>query len=497
VASPPLSAAGAFVVLLAPALSTTRDRTAPAMSSVMVVDGSGVRLSVHRSRLIIEDGMGTGRRHRELARTERAIRRIVILTDTGTITLEAVRWCARVGIALVQLDNDGRPLLSTAAPGNDDARLRRAQAVAISAPIGLQVTRALLGAKLSGQANLTRDLLHQDRIAEHLDDLATQLETAEGLAACQDLEAQAADLYFGVWAAQVSCRFAEQQGTNIPRDWLRFTAPPGIIGRSATPHNAADPINAVLNYGYSLAEIECRLAALTAGLDPGMGIVHTDKKDRDSLALDLLEAIRPVVEYNVLTLLATRYFAADDFYETRDGTCQLAPPLIHLLVEAMPGYATAVGPVAEGVAHALAGTGPDMIELHTPLTPANTPRAQTCAAGSAKPLSEGGVTQRLAAPGNGQDRAQSLQSRARRSQTLAARSADEAAWAASGAPATITREELMTSVVPQLKDITIRQLQEATGLSASGCSMIRNGKRTPHPRHWAALAALVSSSAGS
>jgi hypothetical protein len=32
----------------------------------------------------------------------------------------------------------------------------------------------------------------------------------------------------------------------------------------------------------------------------------------------------------------------------------------------------------------------------------------------------------------------------------------------------------MTTVVPQLKDTTIRQLQVATGLSASGCAMIRS-----------------------
>jgi CRISPR/Cas system-associated endonuclease Cas1 len=77
------------------------------------------------------------------------------------------------------------------------------------------------------------------------------------------------------------------------------------VGASTT-RPAATPINALLNYSYGLAEIECRLAAITVGLDPGMGIVHTDKRNRDSLALDLLEAIRPLVERNVLTLLATR-----------------------------------------------------------------------------------------------------------------------------------------------------------------------------------------------
>jgi len=506
----------------------------------LVVDGYGVRLSVRRGRLVIEDGMGAHRHRHELSRIERTIRRIVILTDTGTITLEAIRWCADVGIAVVQLDRDGRTLLSATAPGNDDARLRRAQAAAPSSPIGIQITRALLEAKLAGQANIARDLLDQDRIAEHLDDLAAQLETADGLVACRDLEAQAANLYFGAWAAGVHCRFAEQERDKAPKHWFAFASRRSLIQHSSTPRGAADPINALLNYGYGLAEIECRLAALAVGLDPGMGIVHTDKKYRDSLALDLLEAIRPAVERNILTLLASRYFVAGDFHETREGSCRLVPPLTHLLVDAMPSYATAIGPIAESVAHALARTSPGKIQLRTPLTRANNTRSQIRGARSANrkpvptvgptpmptcrncgvellerrrqlcptcwPVSrnaqatlryQAGLAQREAARAAGRDPSQSPQAREKRKRTLVARHADEAAWAANGTPSTLTREELTTSVLPRLKDIGLRQIQEATGLSTAGCSMIRSGKRTPHPRHWAALAALVSVLPGS
>jgi len=124
--------------------------------AVLVVDGYGVQLRVQRGRLLVQDGMGRNRRTRELARIERDIRRIVILADTGGVTLEAVRWCADVGIAVVQLDRDGRLLLLAGAPGLDDARLRRAQAAAPSSPVGVEIARALLTAKLLGQAQLGR-----------------------------------------------------------------------------------------------------------------------------------------------------------------------------------------------------------------------------------------------------------------------------------------------------------------------------------------------------
>jgi CRISPR-associated endonuclease Cas1 len=500
----------------------------------LVVDGYGVRLSVRRGRLVIEDGMGTHRHRRELSRIERTIRRIVILTDTGTVSLEAIRWCADVGIAVVQLDRDGRPLLSATAPGTDDARLRRAQAAASSSPLGLQITRDLLGAKLAGQAAVARDLLNHESIAERLDTMAAQMETTVTLSACRDLEAQGAQMYFGAWAANVSCRFAEKERPKVPEHWASFTTRKTIIAHTATTRPAATPINALLNYGYGIAEIECRLAAITVGLDPGMGIVHTDKKNRDSLALDLLEAIRPLVERNVLTLLATRHFVAGDFYETRDGNCQLVSPLTQLLVDAMPSYATAIAPITEALAHDLARSSPGRIELSTRLTRANithtrisgtrlnsgtpTPSAAsmlTCRScgipltGSARKLcstcwplirdAEFKTRRKATAVGRatareaGIDPTSTPEALAKRRQSALAVKAAEAAWAATGSRNPISEEQMNDEVLPRLQQVTVRQMQDATGLSSTACSMIRSGKRTAHPRHWAALAGLVSS----
>lgn len=47
-----------------------------------------------------------------------------------------------------------------------------------------------------------------------------------------------------------------------------------------------------------------------------------------------------------------------------------------------------------------------------------------------------------------------------------------------------------SEIAPLLRDFPVRALVDATGLSAHYCSLIRLGKRIPHPRHWKALAAL-------
>jgi CRISPR-associated protein Cas1 len=75
---------------------------------------------------------------------------------------------------------------------------------------------------------------------------------------------------------------------------------------TGNPRAAADPINAILNYLYAILEAESRIALIAVGLDPGLGILHTDQRSRDSLALDLMKSARPAVDQYVLNLLAHR-----------------------------------------------------------------------------------------------------------------------------------------------------------------------------------------------
>ena len=42
-------------------------------------------------------------------------------------------------------------------------------------------------------------------------------------------------------------------------------------------------------------------------------------------------------------------------------------------------------------------------------------------------------------------------------------------------------------IAPSLRDLATVDLVRATGLSDHYCSLIRLGKRVPHPRHWEAL----------
>jgi hypothetical protein len=46
-------------------------------------------------------------------------------------------------------------------------------------------------------------------------------------------------------------------------------------------------------------------------------------------------------------------------------------------------------------------------------------------------------------------------------------------------------------IAPRLDAFTLKETAKVTGLSLAACSRIRAGVSVPHPRHWAALLALV------
>lgn len=76
-----------------------------------------------------------------------------------------------------------------------------------------------------------------------------------------------------------------------------------------------------------IVESEATIAARVVGLDPGLGVLHADQNNRNSLSADLMEPVRPLVDRYVFDLLVRRAFAAEDFFETRQGVCRVTPHL--------------------------------------------------------------------------------------------------------------------------------------------------------------------------
>ena len=349
-------------------------------SSVVILDGDSVSMKVVNGQLLLEDGSKSQRRTLQLTRAHVNARpgwRIVILAWHGMVTLDALAWCQALDVQVIALDPKmERVILHGAPTSSDNARLRRAQATAPGQPIGLEITRFLLGEKIRGQ----RDVL--GRLGYQVDDVDLACEAmaddpagrAEAVRECLGLESVVASIYWQCWS-EIACTWAERDLRQVPQHWR--TAGQRTSNRGKSPRNAITPVQAMLNYCYRLLETEAVIALRKIGLDPGMGVFHTDKPNRASMALDCMEAVRPAVDGYVLSLVESRTFGRGDVMELQDGTCRLLPPVSHMLTQQLPGWRQAIGPVVEHVANLLRPA--DAIgqkTTTTPLTRANASRAQ-------------------------------------------------------------------------------------------------------------------------
>lgn len=82
-----------------------------------------------------------------------------------------------------------------------------------------------------------------------------------------------------------------------------------------------DPVNAMLSFAYGLLSNECASALESVGLDSYVGFLHRDRPGRSSLALDLMEELRPcMADRFVLTVLNNRKVKPADFDWRENGS---------------------------------------------------------------------------------------------------------------------------------------------------------------------------------
>ena len=344
---------------------------------ILVLDGYGISVSVERGHLVYNDGFGQQRRSGRVARATGRLRRLVVIGHSGLVTLDALRWLHGVGASFVHLDADGTLFQVSGQPKLNDARLRRAQAIAYSNGVGVGIARDLLQRKLVGQRRVLEEFGSASGMGQSvIDQMAGRLDEAGDYQTLRSIEANAAAAYWRAWSG-LGIQFRGRNAEGLPEHWRTFGSRSSPLTES--PRRAANPANAMLNYLYALLEAECRIAAITVGLDPGLGFLHADQPARDSLALDLMEAVRPDLDAQVLDIFRYWTFSPSEFFELEDGGCRLVAPLPRKLVAYNADALRWVGEVAESVAKQLM---PDH-RLATPLTETRRSRSRRTALGVA------------------------------------------------------------------------------------------------------------------
>lgn len=180
-----------------------------------------------------------------------------------------------------------------------DRRLMQYQAVS-NPEHRLAYSIALVRQKLRGQRAMLHRALRKradQRYAltkgvQRLTELDSRLDSTVNIDSLRGIEGAGAARYFEAY-----------QSVFPPR--LEFT------GRNRRPPR--DPVNVVLSLTYTLIHAEAIRVLVSSGFDPQLGIYHLPSFGRESLACDLVEIYRPVVDQWVWRLFADETLRLDQF----------------------------------------------------------------------------------------------------------------------------------------------------------------------------------------
>lgn len=485
---------------------------------VVTLFGYGIDVRIERGHLILKDGVGPERREGKFARVNHRIRRLVVIGCDGVVSLAALRWLADQQVSFVMLERNGSVVVVTGPVAASDARLRRAQSCALHSDAAVPIVRELIEQKLSAQERVARERLRDSRAADLIHSFIGQLPTAKSVADVRLIESQGSSAYWLGWRA-LRVQFPKSDLRRVPDHWREFGSRTSPVSKGA--RKAANPANAMLNYLYAVLEAETRLTAAALGLDPGLGLLHIDKPNRDSLACDLMEPVRPSVDNFVLDWIARFPLQRDWFFEDRDGTCRIMPPLASRLGETALKWRRELEPICEWFAEAVRTISPDSHRFRGPQTrltrqrwrdavrlPDVTPKApkaprpqsvcQACGAVissrnkhckacavavSTKALVEGAKLGRIASV-TAEAMAKRRESGKRQNEALQV-------WNPADHPAWLTADVYAHEVQPRLAALTRPAIAAALGVTIVYAGEIRNGSCIPHKRHWAKLAEMV------
>jgi CRISPR-associated endonuclease Cas1 len=431
------------------------------------------------------------------------------------VSLAALRWMADQDAAFVMLDRDGIVLATTGPVRPSDAKLRRAQALAHTSGVALRITRELISKKILGQETVIRDKLLDSKTAKKIAHLRSAIDTTQEISSIRLIESQAALAYWTAWS-NLPVFFPKNVLARVPEHWQTFGSRHSPL--TGSPRLAANPPNAMLNYLYALLESEARLAVAALGLDPGLGVLHVDTPARDSLACDVMEPVRPVIDAYLLDWITREPLSREWFFEQRSGNCRLMAPFAIRLSETAPTWGRAVAPFAEWVAKAfwshtrskdrlpptrLTQQAKREAKGHFDTLPVKrAPRPQHVCGTCGKPIESkhdycrdcliprSSESLRQAAR-TGRIAAQSEEAQQRRAETHRRHILAQSAWSPSSQPAWLTEKVYSEQIQPKLRNLTNRMIAEALCVSMPYAADVRRGRRQPHPRHWQALAAMV------
>lgn len=225
--------------------------------------------------------------------------------------------CADMGVAFTFCSPRGRFLARVTGEANGNVLLRRKQyRVADDEENSCLIAKNMIFGKLYNSKQSIERTRRDHALRVDCEALTSVSQLTAGLLplvqketrldGLRGLEGVAANAYFSIFNELIL----------NSKELFRFTV------RSRRP--PLDAVNALLSLAYSTLALDCASALESVGLDSYVGFLHRDRPGRTSLALDLMEELRPcMADRFVLTCINNRMFDRNDFDFRESGAVLL------------------------------------------------------------------------------------------------------------------------------------------------------------------------------
>ena len=236
----------------------------------------------------------------------------IVISNAAQITTDAIQLALEFNIDIIFLDKFGDPYGRIWFPKLGSTTFIRRKLLEIyEHDEGLNYVISWISHKLRNQQDFLEELISKrEKVpvdvsleVNRIGDFRIKLESisgslADNMGRIMGLEGNCARIYFSVLSFLLP-------------DKYRYK------GRSSRP--AKDAFNACLNYGYGILYSKVEKALIIAGLDPYIGLLHTDNYNKKSLVFDFIEPYRILIEKPVFYLFSRRKISEKHFDEIKGG----------------------------------------------------------------------------------------------------------------------------------------------------------------------------------
>lgn len=261
----------------------------------LIIDNFGAFLGKKGNRFVVKNG-----EEKQEFSAENVTQ--IIISSASSVSTDAIKLATEYGIDVVYTNYFGMPYARIYPCKLGGTTLtRRMQATKYSTVKMAETVKKIVEAKVKNQIYMLKSLEKTREGADFSESIKLMGETLKNIAA---LNGPIDDIRNNIMGIE---GYAGNQ---------YFSCLTQIIPFKERQHQAKDPFNAMLNYGYGILYSEIEKACILAGLDPYLGFLHTDRYGKPSMVLDFIEEFRqPIVDRAIITLFVRKQVDEEKDFE--------------------------------------------------------------------------------------------------------------------------------------------------------------------------------------